>query len=423
MTPKIPGVDTSVLVNCKPNGSDQANEIVRPGLTCAGSFTARRASRHGIATIPVLLIVLAISAWPLSAQRPPPHISDDRELKELDLTTWICLNKPEGSARTPDAQERNRLKNRSRTDVSNRELPDLDVAGFIQSIRAFDNLAVHKRRKDLTPTDRQQLDPLENGLVQVTGYLGVAYCGPPETTNCASIDFHDWHLEIFEKPLDHPPAIGDPTPIVCEITPRTQNTIYSDKVRIRELTAFLRLADMSYEPTGHAARKIRLTGYRLWDDEHNGGADVGTTVKRVTPNGYHNPWRQTAWEIHPVTKIDPVEPPISPVPTSPVHLAAPMATPNITSTAASPATTPTATPVPATSPTPSPPPPHLALQTPAPRPAFVTITRPVTIEIPYGKTTLRPGMKLPFVSRDAQNVTVQYLGEKFPVPIGSTDLR
>ena len=43
---------------------------------------------------------------------PRPAISEDRELKEIDLTAWDCREHPEGSAKTPDSIERNRLKNR-----------------------------------------------------------------------------------------------------------------------------------------------------------------------------------------------------------------------------------------------------------------------------------------------------------------------
>jgi len=60
--------------------------------------------------------------------------------------------------------------------------------------------------------------------------------------------------------------------------------------------------------------------------------------------------------------------------------------------------------------------------TPVPQPEVVTLIKPVTIQIPYGQVTLPRGAKLPFVSRDAQSVTVRYMGEKYPVPVGSTDL-
>jgi len=363
------------------------------------------------------------------AQRPPPNISQDRDLKELDLTTWDCRAKLEGSARTTDGQERNRLKNRSASDISTVKLTDLDFAGFIKNVSQFDAATVHTRRKDLNDVQRQQLDPMEKDIVQVTGYLGVAYCGPPETTNCASVDFHDWHLELFEKPPERPPQPGDPTPIICEVTPRTQNGIFKDNVRIQELTAFFRTFDLNYESTGHPARKIRVTGYRLWDDEHNGAADVGTTVKRISPNRYHNPWRQTAWEIHPIIKIEPLASPMPPnskpiqtpwpssasatpkseITTTPPEVSLP--SPTVTEAATSPAAMPSPSPSPA-----------LTVQRLAP-PDFVVITKPATIQIPYGQTTLQPGTKLRIVSRDEKTVTVLYMGEKYPIPLSSTDLQ
>jgi hypothetical protein len=64
------------------------------------------------------------------------------------------------------------------------------------------------------------------------------------------------------------------------------------------------LQDRSFRPTGHKAQKIRVTGYLLWDDEHNGSADVGSTIQYFSKNGFHHPWRSTAWEIHPVMKIE-----------------------------------------------------------------------------------------------------------------------
>jgi hypothetical protein len=75
-------------------------------------------------------------------------------------------------------------------------------------------------------------------------------------------------------------------------------------VRIQSLAGFFRLPDASYRATGHAAQKVRVTGYLLWDDEHNSSAEVGSTIQRLGRNGLHQPWRSTAWEIHPVMKIE-----------------------------------------------------------------------------------------------------------------------
>jgi hypothetical protein len=60
--------------------------------------------------------------------------------------------------------------------------------------------------------------------------------------------------------------------------------------RIQSLAGLFRLQDTSY--------------YLLWDDEHNDSADVGSTVQDFSKNGFHHPWRSTAWEIHPVMKIE-----------------------------------------------------------------------------------------------------------------------
>jgi hypothetical protein len=254
------------------------------------------------------------------------------------------------------------------------------------------------RLKDLSAPQRRLLEPLEKEIVSFTGYLVLAYAGPPETTNCASIDFHDWHLEMFEKPLDHPPQIGDPTPIVCEITPRTQSAIYRDNVRLQALAGFIRAPDLTIEPTGHPARKIRVTGYLLWDDEHNGKGDVGTSIRTIGANKYHQPWRSTAWEIHPAIKIEVEGDSEQPAGNSSTPPSAPSRAAEIVPTAE-----------------PSAP--------PQPQPQFVTLMQPVKIKIPYGETVLPRGSKLPIVSHDARTITVRYLDGTYAIPIGSTDFQ
>jgi hypothetical protein len=232
------------------------------------------------------------------------QISEDRELTEFDLTAWNCARRPGGSARSPETIGRNTLKNRWAADLAGLAVNSLDAAGFLNHVAAFDAGTKGERRRDLNPDENRRLEILEAPIVSLSGYLVLAYAGPPETCNCSSVDFHDWHLEIFEEPSDHPPQPGDPTPIICEITPRTQNAIFRDGIRIQELAAFFRRPDLTYESTGHKAHKIRLTGYLFWDDEHNERKDVGVSIRLISRNGYHNPWRATAWEIHPVIKIE-----------------------------------------------------------------------------------------------------------------------
>lgn len=350
-----------------------------------------------------LLSALIVFFCRLNAIGGPPNISQDRDLVELDLNKWDCAQRQEGSAKTPDGAERNRLKNRIAGEFSTTKTKSFDSAEFLKYVGEFDAQTTGKRRKDLLPAERQKLEPLEKEVVQLTGYLGLAYPGPPESTNCGAVDYHDWHLEIVEKPPEHAPQVGDPTAIICEITPRTQNAIYRNNVRIQSMAGFFRRFDLEYESTGHRAQKIRLTGYLLWDDEHNGSADVGSTIARIGANKYHNPWRKSAWEIHPVIKIEPLEGGTT-IPSKPNE---PALSP---SPSDSPEETPSPTPSPSISPTPTP---VLA----------VTLLKPVAIKIPYGETVLPRGTKLKMIKRDGATALVEYMGHNYSVPITSTDLQ
>ena len=329
--------------------------------------------------------------------RAGQQISEDRDLKEVDLTGWNCANRPEGSGHSPETAERNRLKNRFAANLSTLNVKSFDVAGFLKHVAEFDADTQGKRRRDLSPDQKRRLEILEAPVVSLTAYLVLAYAGPPETTNCSSVDFHDWHLEMFDEPPDHPPQPGDPTPVIAEITPRTQNAIFRDGIRIQELAAFFRHPDVTYESTGHKAQNVRVTGYLLWDDEHNDNTkDVGATIRSIGRNRYHNPWRATAWEIHPIIKIERLD-----------------ATARPTESRSTPSPEARSTLSPETR---APPAPETAQR-------YVTILRAVRIKIPYGETVLQRGMRLPIVSQDATTVTVRYLDGTYAIPIASTDLR
>jgi hypothetical protein len=249
-------------------------------------------------------IVVSLGATVLLTSLAAMQTTEDTELRDLDVANWDCTNQSDGSAQSQDAKERNRMKNRWPVNLSLFAVESLDTAGFLAKVRAYDSALQSKRRGELTAAQKGELDSYENQIVSLTGWLVLAYAGPPETTNCASAVFHDWHLEIFENPSDHTPWEGDPTPIICEITPRTERGLYRESVRIQSLAGFFRLKDVSYHATGQKAQKVRVTGYLLWDDDHNGSADVGSTVQWFSKNGFHHPWRSTAWEIHPVIKLE-----------------------------------------------------------------------------------------------------------------------
>ena len=225
------------------------------------------------------------------------------ELRDLDLTGWSCSL--EGATRTQDGKERNQQKNRSPIDLAGKNIPSLETAAFLARAADYDRQIEKKHRRDMNPDQKGKVAELEKEIVSVTGWLVLAYQGVPETTNCKSADFLDWHLELSPAPANHPAQVGDPTPIICEITPRTQALLFRSGIRIQKLAAFFRLPDLSFAATGSKAHKIRVTGFLIWDDEHNKpDNDVGSTIGWFSGEGYHHPWRSTAWEVHPVLKIE-----------------------------------------------------------------------------------------------------------------------
>ncbi len=68
-----------------------------------------------------------------------------------------------------------------------------------------------------------------------------------------------------------------------------------------------------------------------------------------------------------------------------------------------------------------------AAETPAPSPRvqqFATITKPVSIKIPYGTVALQIGTKLPLVSHSAEKARIRYFdGTDYDIPISSTDVK
>lgn len=311
-------------------------------------------------------------------------ISEDRELKELDLSGWDCKDAPGGSAKTDDGVERNKGKNRPPVSLTGLKIEQLETAGFLRELSAFDAQTKGKRRKDLNAAQTAQLKELEQKVVSLTGYLVLMYAGPPESTNCGSVDFHDWHLEVFDKPLDHPPGPGDPTPIICEITPRTQSAIFRDGARLQTLAGFFRHPDMEVEKLAQKPQRVRVTGFLLWDDEHNGSADVGTTVQKIVGRyKFHQPWRSTAWEIHPLVQLEATE--SGAFPPSPLG---PAATPAAGGVEQSPTAAPTVAALSATAAATSP---------------EVTLVKPVKVKIRYGTIRQRANAPQPNGSTASPN--------------------
>ena len=129
---------------------------------------------------------------------------------------------------------------------------------------------------------------------------------------------------------------------------------------------------------------VTITGKVFYDIDHSG--------KDTHINRRNYDQSLAVWEIHPIMKIA-IEANDSPLRTTGAS------TPPIVSTVT--------TPVP---------------QTTNNGEQFVTLTRPVPIQIPNGTTVLQAGMRLPVLSRDSQTVDVRYMDARYSIPISCTDL-
>jgi hypothetical protein len=235
------------------------------------------------------------------------------ELRDLYITGWDCLSRDGGSAIAPADRQRNRMKNRPWREPP-ADAPDWSFSEFIAQSRRFDSvLAAPSRtparnRRSLTPIQEQRLATIENRVVSVTGWVVIAYGTGAETTNCGSRQNHDWHIEVVPSPRSHPPRAGDATAIIAEVTPRTERVLYRAGVRLQRMAAFIREGappNIRAHPAADRPRKVRITGYLLWDDQHNAAeTDIGDAVRRGGGTAYHHPWRATAWEIHPILRIE-----------------------------------------------------------------------------------------------------------------------
>lgn len=139
---------------------------------------------------------------------------------------------------------------------------------------------------------------------------------------------------------------------------------------------------------------VTVTGKAFYDIDHS-GKDTHTNRRNYDQS-------LAVWEIHPVMKIA-IGASDSP------SIAAASSMPEKYSPPPTPAF--------------SPPPVAATISQPSALTAeqFVTLTKPVTIQVRYGSTVLPAGTKLPVLSRDAQNVDVRYMDSRYSIPISSTD--
>ncbi len=131
-------------------------------------------------------------------------------------------------------------------------------------------------RGDWPPESLAVIERYEGVAVQVTGFLAALKpqtSGSGESTNCywKRSSEVDWHMALVEHGGD-----GEKTSIVVETTPRVR-------------AAHPRWTPGRLDPWVDAPDSVRISGWLLFDPVHR---------------NHLGRYRQTLWEIHPVTRIE-----------------------------------------------------------------------------------------------------------------------
>lgn len=128
-----------------------------------------------------------------------------------------------------------------------------------------------KPRARWSAADKLDVARHEGSPVQVEGYLLSAKKMSPETCNCHSVEYVDYHLWIADNPNK-----GREQSLVIEVSPRVQS--YHPEWMLRRLQQLARDRE-----------RVRISGWLLMDPEHPD--QIGKT-------------RGTIWEIHPIMQIE-----------------------------------------------------------------------------------------------------------------------
>ena len=170
-----------------------------------------------------------------------------------------------GDAVTSGVHALNRLKNRVAAPVA----PDIDSTVTLSALLASGD-------------DRGRWS--DRRAATVVGYVRDVKVGGVETANCfaKTPEHRDTHIELVTDPQD----VGQ-LPLIVEVTPwwRRHAASRGGNWSTDSLRSSLR------------GRWVRVTGWLLFDDEHQRQAE------NTTPGRVGN-WRATAWELHPVTGIE-----------------------------------------------------------------------------------------------------------------------
>src|SRR5687768_865688 len=218
-----------------------------------------------ILLIAIIAGVIAIVVWqtrPIPGAPADPQALSARVAKPKPVTDYFEGCPPSGSGGDPLL---NTLKNR------------IDEGAWA-STTVSDVLSLpwpptieHQPRSRWSRADAAAIAQYEGAPIQVEGYLLSAKKMSPETCNCRSVEYVDYHIWLADDPNK-----TRAESVVIEITPRVQ-------VHHPEWTS------SRFQQLVRNRERVRVSGWLLMDPEHPD--QIGKT-------------RGTIWEIHPVMQIE-----------------------------------------------------------------------------------------------------------------------
>jgi len=160
------------------------------------------------------------------------------------------------------------------------------VAITVDQMLSLPNLPANVRG---LPTNNQDLTDLQNEesqAVVLEAFLAMAKDGGQEGTNCNSATRKDVHMEIVDTDAEDPKS-NRGRHVITEVTPWFGQAMSAwSKTNIGTYASYVDgySGNMHGPPT-----KIRVYGWLFYDEAHAGSLGQ---------------WRGTAWEIHPITRIE-----------------------------------------------------------------------------------------------------------------------
>jgi hypothetical protein len=179
---------------------------------------------------------------------------------------------PEGDARSLAVKALDRLKNRDTAPTPDQINNAVTLAALLQ------------------PGDDRGRWKVRDGA-EIVGYVWDVKPGGIESCNChaTDVDKRDTHIELVLDPMA---GNAETNRFIVEVTPRWRAMLKAQGIdwRTRALSDHFK------------GRWVKVQGWLLLDAEHLGEAE------NTAPGRFGN-WRATAWEVHPVTKIEVVQRP------------------------------------------------------------------------------------------------------------------